>query len=315
MVRSSLVVAVLQGSFGMNTRNRRREIESQDASPLAGWLHRFSAFVFIFLSAAFTIWFRLDEDFMNRARIIVGDVFRPITLAVHLPVSGVLRGLESIEDHFRTVEKLQNVQADIGRLEAMQEEINRLSARVMEAETLAKMPIDTVSDFLTLRVINDDSMMVAEALPEIVAVSNLVDRRLIKVNAGRLHGVQANYPVIGDVGVVGRVIWAGEETATIMLLYDVASSIPALIEPLNALVTVKGTGRRDGLEIKLAPSQALSEIQVGDRIVTSGQGELFPPGVLIGTVVAKQRGIEVEPAINWDRLVYVRVLPRSGVRR
>ena len=68
-------------------------------------------------------------------------------------------------------------------------------------------------------------------------------------------------------------------------------------------------------EIKLAPSQVLSEIQVGDRIVTSGQGELFPPGVLIGTVTSTRRGVEIEPAVDWDQLVNVRVLPRSGERR
>ena len=299
----------------MTLTNRRRELESQEASPLTAWLHRFSAFALIFVSAAFTIWFRLDDQFMTQARVIVGDVFRPVTIAVQLPIVGIADGISSIEAHFDTVDKLAKARADVAQIPALEEEIERLSARLLEAESLAKIPLDSVSDFLTLRVINSDSITVGEDLPEVVGISNLIDRRLIKVNAGRANGVQVDFPVISDVGLVGRVIWAGQRTATIMLVFDTASSVPALIEPLNARVTVKGTGRRDRLEVKLAPSQVLSEIQVGDRIVTSGQGELFPPGVLIGTVSSTRRGIEIEPAVDWDQLVNVRVLPRSGERR
>ena len=299
----------------MTLTNRRRELENQEASPLTAWLHRFSAFALIFVSAAFTIWFRLDDQFLTQARSIVGDVFRPVTVAVQLPIMGVADGVSSIEAHINTVDKLRQARAEIARIPALEEEIERLSARLLEAESLAKIPLDSVSDFLTLRVINSDSVKVGGDLPDVVAISNLIDRRLIKVNAGRANGVQVDFPVISDVGLVGRVIWAGERTATVMLVFDTASSVPALIEPLNARVTVKGTGRRDRLEIKLAPSQVLSEIQVGDRIVTSGQGELFPPGVLIGTVTSTRRGVEIEPAVDWDQLVNVRVLPRSGERR
>ena len=124
----------------MTNTNRRRELENQEASPVTAWLHRFSAFAFIFLSAAFTIWVRLDDQFMTRARVIVSDVFQPITLAIYLPVAGVIQGLERIGDHFDTVEKLNNAQAQTQRIAALEEEIERLMARILEAEALAKIP-------------------------------------------------------------------------------------------------------------------------------------------------------------------------------
>ena len=86
----------------MTLTNRRRELENQEASPLTAWLHRFSAFALIFVSAAFTIWFRLDDQFLTQARSIVGDVFRPVTVAVQLPIMGVADGVSSIEAHINT---------------------------------------------------------------------------------------------------------------------------------------------------------------------------------------------------------------------
>ncbi len=112
--------------------------------------------------------------------------------------------------------------------------------------------------------------------------------------------------MIASIGLVGRIGSAGQHSARVLLLTDLNSRIPVVIESSRerAVLTGDNTGH-PRLEFLAVDAR----ITVGDRIVTSGQGGLFPPGLDIGvvSVVGEERSL-VQPYVNWDRLELVTVL-------
>ena len=118
-------------------------------------------------------------------------------------------------------------------------------------------------------------------------------------------------PVTSVDGLVGRVILAEGSYAKVQLVTDRASGVGAMIERTRRQGIARGAGR-EGLTLEYVPLQA--DVQVGDRIVTSGTDGLYPRGVAIGTVIEVVPGgelfhaIRLSPAVDFGMLDQVFVL-------
>jgi rod shape-determining protein MreC len=112
-------------------------------------------------------------------------------------------------------------------------------------------------------------------------------------------------PVTSSDGLVGRVILAEGSYAKVQLVTDRASGVGAMIERTRRQGIARGAGR-EGLTLEYVPLQA--DVQVGDRVVTSGTDGLYPRGVAIGTVVEVAPGgelfhsIRLAPAVDFGML-------------
>ena len=118
-----------------------------------------------------------------------------------------------------------------------------------------------------------------------------------------MHKGQA---VINNEGLTGRVVSAGQHSARILLLTDLNSRIPVIMESSREKAVLAGDNTPHP-RLKFLAVDA--RVNVGDRIVTSGQGGVFPPGLPVGVVslVSEERAL-VQPYVNWDRLEHVTVL-------
>ncbi|HVR30143.1 MAG TPA: rod shape-determining protein MreC [Thermoanaerobaculia bacterium] len=118
-------------------------------------------------------------------------------------------------------------------------------------------------------------------------------------------------PVTSTDGLVGRVILAEGSYAKVQLVTDRASGIGAMIERTRRQGIARGAGR-DGLTLEYVPLQA--DVQVGDRVLTSGTDGLYPRGIPIGTVLEVAPGgelfhaIRLAPAVDFGMLDQVFVL-------
>ena len=92
----------------------------------------------------------------------------------------------------------------------------------------------------------------------------------------------------------------------IILLSDVKSYVPAIIEPNNQEAIVRGDNSSAPL---IDFVRGIEKIQPGFRVYTSGKGGVFPPGILIGKVVlSADKKIRVKLSANINKLDYLRVL-------
>lgn len=143
-------------------------------------------------------------------------------------------------------------------------------------------------------------------------------RRLV-INRGASDGVAKDMPVVVGRRLVGRVIAATPNSATVLLLTDPESGVGGLIQRTRDAGVVLGGGDEPGLLSMRLFSRDARPVE-GDLVVTSGLGGVFPPGLIIGHVAAVEReqfGLvrtaRVRPAADLDRIEEVLVL--RGRRR
>jgi rod shape-determining protein MreC len=126
------------------------------------------------------------------------------------------------------------------------------------------------------------------------------------VDAGQEKGVKAGYPAMSENGLVGRVIGATDGVSRILLLTDVASRTPVMIDRTNARAILAGDG---GPNPRLDYLRCANPVKDGDRVVTSGDGGVLPRGLPVGTAAKGLDGRwRVVLASDAAPIDYVRIL-------
>ncbi len=206
----------------------------------------------------------------------------------------------------RLVAEYRSLLAENARLRA---EVERLTALEAEwEEVLAEN--HRLREFLGFAQRGEHQFVAAEVIYR--NPDNWFNR--LAVNKGTLHGVKKDMPVVAAGRLVGRVVRVSARTATVLLLTDPDSAVGALIQSSrDAGVVLGAPGRPDELQLRLFSRDA--RVTVGDRVVTSGLGGLFPPGLIIGEVTWVERehlGLvrfaAVRPAVDLARLTEVLII-------
>ncbi len=126
------------------------------------------------------------------------------------------------------------------------------------------------------------------------------------IDAGSSKGIKVGNPVINEQGLVGRVVGTSGNVSRVVLLTDVASRTPVLVDRTDARALLTGDGSPNP---RLEFVRGVGAVQAGDRILSSGDGGGFPRGVPIG-VAAKGIDGSWRVKLFSDRgaIDYVRVM-------
>lgn len=135
--------------------------------------------------------------------------------------------------------------------------------------------------------------------------------RTVMIDKGSNAGIREGMPVVVAEGVAGRIIRTTPNQARVLLITDASSAVATLIQRNRSRGVCRGRGT--GLTFEFALRE--EDIEVGDQVITSGNGGVFPKGLPIGTVVRVEREeygmfqqVEVAPAVDFSRLEEVLVL-------
>ncbi len=104
--------------------------------------------------------------------------------------------------------------------------------------------------------------------------------------------VKKDSAVVSDQGLAGRVSNIGFSSAEVLLVQDIRSSIPVISSDSSLHATLEGNGL--GRNGKLKFQSKTAEFSVGERVYTSGLGEIFPDGILVGEVVSVTDPVDSE---------------------
>jgi rod shape-determining protein MreC len=232
---------------------------------------------------------------------IVLEITAPIERVASAPIDGV-------KGFFAEYVDLLGVRAENRRLRRRIAEIESENLQFREA---------LVSSGHLARVASMRDEIDIQMLPaEVVGLDVAPWFRSVLVDRGAQHGVQPGYPVITQEGVVGVVTATSNHAAKTMLLLDRQSAVDALVQRSRARGVVRGTGR-DRLEFEFVVRSA--DVVVGDEVVTSSLGGVFPKGLRLGRVVELRdaggrltRIAVLEPAVDLGQLEQVFVMLRRG---
>lgn len=138
--------------------------------------------------------------------------------------------------------------------------------------------------------------------------------RVVRIDRGRAHDVQPGQPVIGVHGAVGQVLHTSAGAADVLLLSDMSSNVAVRLENSRLRGIVCGDGRWKG-SLEYIARQDVDAVEVGERLVTSGDDGVFPSGIAVGHVSAVEQeetghflSVAVEPAESLASLEEVIVL-------
>lgn len=136
----------------------------------------------------------------------------------------------------------------------------------------------------------------------------------ITVNKGTHQGIRKGMPVIaiqnGNIGLVGKVISVGINTAMIMPVYDSRCNVSARVEKTRDIGIISGSGvENDALSLSYIKKRVLEQLSYGDVIVTSGENDNYISDIPIGTISSitildydTSLEINVTPVIDFGRL-------------
>ncbi len=136
--------------------------------------------------------------------------------------------------------------------------------------------------------------------------------KTVFINKGTRDGIREDQPVMTTQGLVGHIVQAGHNTSKVLLIVDSRSAVDALFESDRVSGVVVGTGK-DICEMKYVPINV--NVHIGDRVLSSGLGGIFPKGLRLGTVTEVQKAtqglfqvVRIVPSADLTRLEEVLVL-------
>lgn len=204
--------------------------------------------------------------------------------------------------------------------EARQENIElrrsllRLDQKIADSETLEEEN-QRLRRALELRDRNPGLELLAAT---VVAYGHSPIERTVRIDRGLVHGIRRGMAVIAEEGLIGRVQRTGFHAAEVLLIADERVSLDATIPRSRARGRLRGTGLWPDYRLEMLHVLRTDDIQVGDRVVTSGLGFVFPRGIPIGRVSrvhaspdGQELIVEVEPSIDLSRIEEVLVVKTS----
>jgi rod shape-determining protein MreC len=231
------------------------------------------------------------NDHLSRVRETLSVAVHPILVAVDAPFrawhwssNSLAERRELLAENSRLRREALDTSVRLQRLAALERENARLRAMLDSSEHVA------------------ERMLVAG----IMAVDSNPYRQRFSLNRGLVDGVYVGQPLLDAKGVVGQVVRAGPLTSEAVLITDADHAVPVTVNRNGLRTIAVGTG--DSGQLRLPYLTNAADIEVGDQLVSSGLGGVFPPGYPVGYVrevrfMPGQSFAEViaEPAAELDR--------------
>ncbi|MEH6647717.1 rod shape-determining protein MreC [Sulfitobacter sp.] len=270
---------------------RDRSQSSDYTGPLRRLL---MAVLVLVLGAVFLLW-RIDSPRVERFRAQVTDKLVPNLDWAMAPVTGTVNLLRDFQSYQRLTEQNQELRSELRRMQTWKEAALQLEQENARLLDLNNVRLDPRLTYVTGVVMAD---------------SGSPFRQSVLLNVGARDGLVEGWATMDGIGLVGRISGVGENTARVILLTDTSSRIPAVIQPSGQRAIIAGDN-------SAAPPIDFLEnpdlVRPGDRVISSGDGGVFPAGLLIGQISADPSGrLRVRLAADFERLEFLRVLRHHG---
>ncbi|HEX3863934.1 MAG TPA: rod shape-determining protein MreC [Stellaceae bacterium] len=245
----------------------------------------------ILLSAAIIIVGKADQSMFESLRVALADDLSPGLDMLSRPFSVASTAFDRVRAFFTMYEDNLRLERENERLLQWQQAALKLSADNRDLRGLLKVVPENAVSYVTARIIADSG-------------GGYV--RTVMVNAGSEQGVSRGQAAITGTGLVGRMTEVGSRAARVLLITDLNSRIPVVVESSHANAVLAGDNSE---RPRLIYANDPDSLKIGDRIITSGEGGVFPPGLPVGVVTALEHGgARVEPYVDLSRMEYILVV-------
>lgn len=244
----------------------------------------------VLLLGMYLLW-RIDSPRVERLRIAMIDRFVTSMDWAMAPVTGLTNIARDFQSYTRIYEQNQDLRRELQQMKAWREAALQLEQENARLLDLNKVRIDAKLTHVT---------------GVVTADSGSPFRQSVLLNVGARDGIIDGWATMDGIGLVGRISGVGQNTSRVILLTDTNSRIPVTVQPSGQRAILVGDN-------EAAPTLEFIEnrdlVRPGDRVVTSGDGKVFPAGLLVGQVAqSPDRRLRARLAADYERLKFLRVL-------
>ncbi|SLN31395.1 Cell shape-determining protein MreC [Roseovarius albus] len=248
----------------------------------------------LFLIGLFLLW-RIDSPRVERFRAQIVDSVMPSFDWAMAPVTGLVNIVRDFESYQHIYQQNQDLRQELQQMKAWKEAALQLEQENARLLDLNNVQLDSRLTYITGVVIAD---------------SGSPFRQSVLINVGARDGIVDGWAAMDGLGLVGRISGVGKNTARVILLTDTSSRIPVVIQPSGQRALLIGDNT-------LAPVidfiEDSDQVRPGDRVMTSGDGEVFPADLLVGQVAEDPGGrLRTRLLADYGRLEFLRVLRDFG---
>ncbi|MDN8437916.1 rod shape-determining protein MreC [Acinetobacter baumannii] len=197
----------------------------------------------------------------------------------------------------------------------LRRENTAMQAELLQAQVRLQKLSELSAENTRLRGLLDTPLIIdgRMEIAEVIGTDADPLRHIIIINRGAMDHLKVGQTVLDDKGIMGQIINVYPHSSRVMLLSDKEHSLSVRLERTGMRAIVSGTGDLGRLKMEYVPTSA--NIQVGDKVLSSGLGEHFPAGYAVGTVAKIRRHnsgefaeIDVTPAAQLATSHHVVVL-------
>ena len=249
------------------------------------------------LLAIFLIW-RIDSPRVERFRAALVDRVVPSFDWALIPVTKAAAMIDDFQSYARIYEQNQQLRRELQQMKAWREAALQLEQKNARLLDLNQVRLDPMLTHVTGVVLAD---------------SGSPFRQSVLLNVGARDGIRDGWATMDGIGLAGRISGVGDRTSRVILLTDSNSRIPVTVQPSGQKALLSGDNTS-------APPLDFIEkpdlVRPGDRVISSGDGGVFPAGLLVGQVAqGPDRRLRVRLAADYERLEFLRVLRSHETER
>lgn len=248
--------------------------------------------VLIILSLSI-IYFDTTRKTFSDNRATIRDLILTIASTIASPAVLIEEGLYSIREINNLYDELKDYKEEQSLSSDIFQELSVLRQKVEIYENDLNFIKDNEFKSITVEIFADTSNRYFSS---------------ILLKAGKSSGVSENNTIVSSQGLVGRVTEIGNKVSRGLLLSDISSRVPVSISSseIQGILIGQNLNRP-----KINYIKNLNDIKVGDLVVTSGKGGIFPSNLVVGSVAIldkKNQHIEVDLIVNPKTLSRVRII-------
>ena len=251
---------------------------------------KFSLLTLLFLSIFVIVLSNYNFRIIELVKIGINEVTYRVSFLVSLPENKIQNINSQIKDHIKIYDNYKNIESELKKLKQKQLSNNFLK---MENEKLRKL-------------INE-SIELDELLAKVLIDKDSPFLKSIILNKGTKDKLKIGMAVVDEIYLVGKVIEVNFTNSRVLLLSDLNSKIPVILEPIGIQAVISGTGGSEG-KIQYTKEEYSNKIKSQDIIVyTSGLGGIFKPGLPVGKISSDNIG-KINFFSDFKQLEYVKVI-------
>ena len=200
-------------------------------------------------------------------RSVSHEIFKPISWVIKLPSYLIDTSSNFLSSRSSLNTKLKDLEKENFKLRSSNQLMKKLS-----------IDFERLNSLWSSSALNEDRFIISRKN----LLSSNEFQPLLVLDIGRGHDIKVNDVVISELGLVGRVSSRSLTTAEVLLIHDIRSSIPIVSESSSLHATLRGAGLERKGQLKYVKKTA--KFSAGEKVYTSGLGEIFPSGILVGEI-------------------------------